>query len=172
VARLAELLTRHIPLASEAAQQKCYVTYTGPSSASVCPEFTLLEARSLLASSGTTGFRTWEAALFLGTFLSSSDGLDLIKGRTILELGAGTGFLSILCAKQLGARYVLSTDGSAEVVHDLESNIILNGLDKSNLISTAVLKWGHILCTDLFKGLEEGASYNLVLGADVVSLVF
>lgn len=169
---LADLLTKHIPLASEAAQQKCYVTYTAPSSALSCPELTLLEARSLLASSGTTGFRTWEAALFLGTYLSSSAGLDLIKGKTVLELGAGTGFLSILCAKHLGARYVLSTDGSTEIVNDLDSNLIINGLGKSNLINTAVFEWGHTLCADLFNGLEEGIYYDLVLGADVVSLEF
>lgn len=169
---LADISANYIPLASEAAQQKCYLTYTVPSPSLFCPELTLLEARSVLASSGTTGLRTWEAALHLGTFLSSSGGLNLIQGKTILELGAGTGFLSILCAKHLGARFVLATDGSAEVINDLESNICLNKLENTNLIIPAVLKWGHSFSDDLLNGLEDSRIYDLVLGADVVGPLF
>ncbi len=166
---LAGLLTNKIPLASEVAQQKCYLTYTAPLPAPSCKQLTLLEARSILASSGTTGFRTWESALCLGTYLSSPDGVDFIRGKTILELGAGTGFLSILCAKHLGARFVLATDGSAEVISDLESNIFLNSLDSTNLIVPGILKWGHTLSDELLNGLEDNRTYDLVLGADVVS---
>lgn len=169
---LADLLANHIPVANEFAQQKCYLTYTVPSPSLFCPEITLLETRSVLASSGTTGLRTWEAALYLGTFLSSASGLDLIKGKTIVELGAGTGFLSILCAKHLGARFVLATDGSAEVINDLESNICLNEIENTNLIIPAVSKWGHLSSDDPLNGLEDCRTYDLVLGADVVSSLF
>ena len=167
---LADLLANHIPLASESAQQKCYLTYTVPSPSLFCAELTLLETRSVLASSGTTGLRTWEAALYLGTFLSSASGLDLIKGKTILELGAGTGFLSILCARHLEARFVLATDGSAEVINDLESNIRLNELGNTNLIIPAILKWGHLFPDNPLNG--DSRTYDLVLGADVVSALF
>lgn len=166
---LAGLLTNKIPLASEVEQRKCYLTYTAPLPAPSCKQLTLLEARSILASSGTTGFRTWESALCLGTYLSSPDGMDLIRGKTILELGAGTGFLSILCAKHLGARFVLATDGSAEVISDLDSNIFLNGLESTNLIVPGMLKWGHTLSDELLNGPEDNRTYDLVLGADVVS---
>lgn len=168
---LADLLAKHIPLASEAAQQKCYLTYTAPLSSLDCPELTLLEARSVLASSGTTGLRTWEAALSLGTFLFSPGGSDLIRGKTILELGAGTGFLSILCAKHLGARFVLATDGNADVVRDLDSNLALNKIKDTNLIIAAVLEWGHMLSDNILNSFEENMTYDLVFGADVVSLI-
>jgi predicted nicotinamide N-methyase len=95
--------------------------------------------------------------------------MDLIRGKTILELGAGTGFLSILCAKHLGARFVLATDGSAEVISDLDSNIFLNGLESTNLIVPGMLKWGHTLSDELLNGPEDNRTYDLVLGADVVS---
>ena len=62
------------PLPSEAAsvQQKHYVTYSlslldhGLGESDEAPSITLLENRSLISAGGTTGLRTWEAALHLG----------------------------------------------------------------------------------------------------------
>ena len=159
------------PSASAAAQLKSYVTYTSPIANPRAIQVTLLEAPSLLASSGTTGFRTWEAALFLGAYLSSPEGSHLVIGKSVLELGAGTGFLSIFCAR-LGALRVLATDGSQEVVADLKSNIHINQLDNSELIQTAILQWGHSLIGGIADCRKEKRSYNLVLGADVVSGFF
>ncbi|CAD6571552.1 MAG: hypothetical protein ASARMPRED_004635 [Alectoria sarmentosa] len=166
-ASLAQYMAQPLPSASAAAQQKSYVTYTAPSPDSNSPKITLLEFPSLLASSGTTGFRTWEAALFLAAYLSSSDGTHLVTGKNVLELGAGTGFLSILCAKNLGAQRVLATDGSQEVISDLKSNIHLNGLEGRELIQTAMLQWGHALIGGVADCREEKGAYDLVLGADV-----
>lgn len=158
-----------LPSASAAAQQKSYVTYTAPIHGPDAAQVTLLEAPSLLASSGTTGFRTWEAALFLGAYLSSPDGNHLVAGKRVLELGTGTGFLSILVAKHLGAHYVLATDGSQEVVSDVKSNILLNDLEGRELIQTAILQWGHTLIGGVADCREDKRSYDVVLGADVVS---
>ena len=158
-----------LPSASAAAQQKSYVTYTAPNLDRDAAQVTLLEAPSLLASSGTTGFRTWEAALFLGAYLSSPPGAHLVSGKSVLELGAGTGFLSILCAKFLSAQRVLATDGSQLVVNDLKANLHLNGLEGSELIQTAILQWGHALIGGVADGRKDSRSYDVVLGADVVS---
>ena len=166
---LAEYMGQPLPSASAAAQQKSYVTYTAPTTIQNAPQVTLLEAPSLLASSGTTGFRTWEAALFLGAYLSSPGGHHLVYGKGVLELGAGTGFLSIYCARHLHAQRVLATDGSQEVISDLKSNIQLNGLEGSELIQTANLQWGHALIGGVADYRAHGRSYDLVIGADVVS---
>lgn len=91
-----------------------------------------------------------------------------MQNKNVLELGAGIGFLAILCAKHLGAKRVLATDGSAEVINDLQSNLFLNGLEKLELIDTAVLKWGHMLNGGILNGPNEKSSLDLVLGADVV----
>lgn len=144
------------------------MTYTAPSFSQDAPEITLLEARSLMASSGTTGLRTWEAALLLGTYLFSSAGKSIVQNKNIIELGAGTGFLSILCAKHLGAQYVLATDGSGQALNDLESNVFLNGLKGTEVINAAVLIWGHMLNDEMLEGADEKRSYDLVIGADVV----
>ena len=140
--------------------------YTMPLPGLNAPSVIILESRYLLASSGTTGLRTWEAALHLGIYLCSPKGRAFIKDQTVLELGAGTGFLSSLCAKYLGARHVLATDGSSEVVEDLQFNIKLNGLDSAGVIGTNILKWGHSLDGTLF------TTHDIVLGADLVGRVF
>lgn len=151
---------------SETAQQKSYITYTAPTMSLRAPQITLLEAPSLLASSGTTGFRTWEAALFLGAFLAT-DGNRFVAHRNVVELGAGTGFLSIFCAKHLGVQRMLATDGSLEVVNDLKTNLHLNNLDRSGVIQAGVLQWGHTLINGVADCREAHMVYDLAIGADV-----
>ena len=121
-----------------------YVTYTAPSFSLSAPTITLCEGRSLLASGGDTRLRTWEVALLLGTYLYT-EGRELVHRKTILELGAGTEFLSILCAKHLRSFHVVATDGSPKCVNDIDANICLNGLegDLQGIIS-AVLQRGHL----------------------------
>lgn len=161
------------PLASEsiAAQQRSYVTYTFPSLARVVngedPKITVLEARTVIASSGSTGLRTWEAALHLSVYLCSPGARDLVKHKRVLEVGAGTGLLSLLCTKYLEASHVLSTDGSDEVVEAINENLFINRLDTHPGIQARSFRWGAILDEDE-AGTKE--SYDLVLGADIVSL--
>ena len=165
---LVKYMGQPLPTESAAVQQKTYVTYTAPGLGQITGRVTLLEAPSLLASSGTTGFRTWEAALFLGTYLYSSEGRHFVTGKDVLELGAGRGYLSILCVKYLGAQRVLATDGSEEVLSDLKSNIHINELEGRELIRASILKWGHALIRGVADCREKKLSYDLVLGADVV----
>ena len=168
--RLGELMFE--PLMSEAdeAQRKCLVTYR--LSLVQPPEhIDILENRSLLAAGGTTGLRTWEAALHLGQYLSVNR--HLVAGKRVLELGAGTGYLSILCAKMLGAAHVTSSDGSEEVVEKLADNFSLNSLDwdynvsSSSCLRPKLLKWGHALVGTEEPDWNGGQKVDLVIGADV-----
>lgn len=102
------------------------------------------------------GFRTWEAALALGDHLLS--GQHPLEGRSVLELGAGTGFLSILSSK-LGAKDVTATDGSDKIVDLLKHNINLNTAGGHQL--TAQKLWFGSR-----DGLEE-RFFDLILGADI-----
>ena len=155
------------PDPSTEAQKKNHLTYTIPSCSLDNRTVTLLEAPSLLASSGTTGFRTWEAALFLGTYLTSPAGRNLIREKRVVELGAGTGFLSILCVKHLGARFVLATDGNQEVISDIKTNLSPNGLIEGDQIQADVLKWGHTLINGIADSREAKFTFDLIIGADV-----
>lgn len=168
--RLGELMFE--PLMSEAdeAQRKCLVTYR-VSLVQPPEHIDILENRSLLAAGGTTGLRTWEAALHLGQYLSINS--HLVAGKRVLELGAGTGYLSILCAKMLGAAHVTSSDGSEEVVEKLGDNFSLNGLEWDYNVSSStrlrpkLLKWGHALVGTEEPEWNGGQKVDLVIGADV-----
>lgn len=131
----------------------------------------ILENRLLIAAGGTTGLRTWEAALHLGQFLCANG--SLAAGKRVLELGAGTGYLSIVCAKCLGAAHVTASDGSEEVVDNLSDNFALNetpwsyNASPDAVISPKLLKWGHALVGTEEAEWNGGREVDLVIGADI-----
>ncbi|KAH8668724.1 hypothetical protein BX600DRAFT_510792 [Xylariales sp. PMI_506] len=165
---------------------------------------TLHERRSLISGSRFTGHRTWEGAMHLAWYLlllaggrldpnapnnssgsSSSSGAGsgpVVAGKTVLELGAGTGFLSILCARYLGAARVLSTDGDAEVVRGIGENLLLNDLAPAGGREAEVvpvvpvvarrLFWGKGQDDDgmrlLAKEVAAGKGFDIVMGADLI----
>ena len=49
-----------------------------------------------------------------------------MRDKTVLELGAGSGLLSLFCSRVLGAHHVITTDGDAGVLTGLEANVQLN----------------------------------------------
>ena len=172
------LLSSGVPSETDAAQQKGFVTYSFP-----CPSdggitsddrtVTLHEARSIISSSGTTGLRTWESALLLGSYLLTDHGRERTRGKKLFELGAGTGMLSILCAKHLEVGGIVATDGDEAVVDTIKTSMFLNELDADNssgcLFRTAALKWGWPMNAATFSedyGMEVP---DVLLGADVVS---
>merc|ERR1712230_361309 len=165
---LAVLLSTSLPSEETSAQQKAYVTY---SLSSLTPQFdpnpsiTLHEARNILAAAGTTGLRTWEAGFHLGNYLCSNP--EIIRGKSILELGSGTGYISILCAKYLEAGHVLATDGDDDVVASFSTNFYLNGLQEASHIEGKELKWGHALTGGEDPQWNLGRHIDLVLGVDL-----
>ena len=167
---LSEILSAPMPEELSAVQQRSYVTYHVSLLEGLIPRsdcnISILESRSLVSAAGTTGMRTWEASLHLGQFLCSRP--FLVSGKRILELGAGTGYLSILCAKFLSATQVIASDGSDDVVNNLPDNLYINDLqDSGRVISPMGLKWGHALLGTEEKGWNGGREIDLVLGADV-----
>lgn len=61
----------------------------------------------------------------------------------ILELGAGTGLLSLACAKLLNSKgEIVSTDYHASVLNNLRSNVRDN--DSENEITVEVLDWSTV----------------------------
>lgn len=174
---MSSLLCSPVLPEADSAQQKAFVTYSYPSSLHThypCHErtVTLLESRSVISSSGTTGLRTWEAALLLGSFLASERGQTAITGKNVLELGAGTGMLSILCAKHLGVASIAATDGDEAVVEAIKTNFSLNGLDTDDAggcsVRTAALQWGRSIDASTLSEDYGMKVPDVVLGADVV----
>jgi len=171
MSKLSHLLSVPLPSEATAAQQKCYVRYhlsllaQGNEVTAPDAHITLLESRSLISASGTTGLRTWEASLHLGQYLCANSGI--IRNRSILELGAGTGYLGILCAKYLGAHRVIVSDGSDDVINNLPDSFFLNGLQGMDSIVPMDLKWGHALVGTEEQAWNGGRSVDVILGADI-----
>ena len=119
--------------------------------------------------------------MHLATYLLTAAGQEHIRGKRVLELGAGTGFLSILCVQYLGAEQVLATDGDEQVIEALRENVSLNrprAQDGSETrlvaggespISARVLRWGEELEGTWLQEEFSHERYDVVLGADIVS---
>ena len=162
---LAALASEPLQKGADIATSKAHVTYIFPGllkeEDGTERAVTLLENRYLLAASGTTGRRTWEAAIHLARYLSSDTGLRHVHGKRVMELGAGTGLVSILAVKHLNAERGWATDGSDEVVDALTENALLNGVSLDAL-STVKLSWGQDDQT------LEASRIDTVIGADIV----
>lgn len=130
------------------------------------------EAQSLLSRGNNVGLRTWEAAQHLAWYLMTVRP-DLVKGKNVLELGAGTGFLSLLCAGELDARHVLATDGLAHVCESLQVNVDLNKDNDTvhNHVPPVVRQLDWTDPEELEQILEDARiksiKYDLVIGADI-----
>lgn len=173
------LVTQPKPTALEQAQQLSHIKYTAPS----LPEFTepertviISESRGVILAGGTTGNRTWEAALHLGSFLASPPGEALVRGKRVIELGAGTGFLSLFCARHLGVKGVVVSDREPALLDNIRACLSFNQNDsgsESIPIYPALWDWGTPLQqTDEMNSLVEseggGLSFDVALGADLV----
>ena len=82
------------------------------------------------------GSTVWDAALVLCAFLESAQGRELVKGSRVVELGAGTGIVSIV-ADKVGASWTLATD-LPEYVPFIWQNI---GLNIDSGCKAACLDW-------------------------------
>lgn len=167
---LSGLLGKQLTPDTVSAQRKFYVTYylsglPDRSPRKQLPSITLLENRGLISAAGTTGHRTWEAALHLGQYLCQNPAI--IQGKTILDLGTGTGYLAILCARHLAASHVIASDGSDDVLDHLTESFFLNDLQDSPRVRPMDIKWGYALVGTEDEEWNGGQRVDVVLGADV-----
>lgn len=152
----------------ERAQKLSLVKYTAPNSTRTV---TTSESRGLILSGGTTGNRTWEAALHLGSFLASDAGETMVRGKRVVELGAGTGFLGLFCARHLGAESVVVTDREPFLIDNICDCVQYNLGEREFIpIHPLVWEWGTPLeRSGELDGSEEELKFDIALGADLVS---
>uniref|UniRef100_A0A7S0P174 Calmodulin-lysine N-methyltransferase n=1 Tax=Calcidiscus leptoporus TaxID=127549 RepID=A0A7S0P174_9EUKA len=132
-----------------------------------------LRLGSLLACD--TGGWLWPSACVLCTWLRSN-AADAVAGRTVLELGCGTGAVGLYAAA-LSARRVMLTDANVAVLELARANVEGNRalLPEDTQVSVASLRWGE---EDEEAEPEEGEEreegsggdsdgYEMILGSDV-----
>ena len=132
------------------------------------------------SGSGRTGLAVWNSGLLL-TRVMQSLALQLpywfAQQKRILELGCGTGVVSIAC-HQLGAPNVLATDGNPDVVRLANQNIEINrrpisisgkafddtqanNAQETSYIEAKPLQWG------LLNAMDYSEAADLVLVSDL-----
>lgn len=115
------------------------------------------ESPKVISGSGTTGFRTWEAALFLSSYLLQND----FHHKCVLELGAGTSMVSATVAKAFGHKLekLYITDGDSTLLEAISRrNFLLNDLTDGNKYLFRRLWWNEDPTPE---------DMDLVLAADV-----
>jgi protein-lysine N-methyltransferase EEF2KMT len=142
---------------------------------------TINEAKNIIGSGHNVGLRTWEASLRLAHYLFQHK--DIVKDKMILELGAGTGFLSLFCSLILSATHVIATDYLNQILDSMRENIHLNkttSQTNTSLSNIAIAKLDWEDETDLLTALQPPTSNphppppsppivipDVILGADI-----
>eukprot|EP00210_Caulerpa_lentillifera_P006879 g6576.t1 len=118
-----------------------------------------------------TGQIVWPASQVLSWFLHQFP--DLVRNKTVLELGSGCG-LAGLVAAQLGASTVYLTDSSPVILHQLQKTIELNCNQGGGEKRISRLEWGQQetikRLIDEFK--EQGKFPDVIIAADVFQTSF
>jgi predicted nicotinamide N-methyase len=118
----------------------------------------------------STGLTLWRAAPILCSYLIANSE-SLVKGRNILELGAGMG-LSGVVAAVLGASCVFLSDGDSDSLSNMRKNIQRNNslIPTSTNIQCLQLKWGQRIAE--FKAKcnlpTPSGLFDLVMGSDII----
>lgn len=138
------------------------------------PKRILLQVHQEATGAGSTGTVIWNSGLLLTRLLEElitnavSDGkindrfpLAKYSEMTVLELGTGTGVVSMVAAA-LGAARVIATDGNSRVVQLAKTNFDVNyQILGTNKVTAAVLPWGFL------SALDYAEEADLVIGSDL-----
>jgi len=116
----------------------------------------------------STGLTLWKGSENLCKFLSVHT--EYIRGKHVVELGAGLGLCGIL-AHKLGAQKVILTDGDTDTLSNMRHNIASNVKDEgddSGIICKQLL-WGRNVETFCQKwaAAPDHAGFDVVMGGDI-----
>lgn len=117
------------------------------------------EEQRTASGDDATGHLVWPASHSLAAHLIANP--DLVRGKRVVELGAGTGLPGLVCAA-LGAKEVVLTD-LAGTMPLLRRNLEANSAAAGGKVSTCELWWGaeHVKAA----GLQE---FDVVIGCELI----
>lgn len=147
--------------------ESCYVY--------VMPEHEIALRIRIYPTHNDVALRIWEAGAYLAEYLIAN--CNLVRDRSVLELGAGTGVTGLLLAGLAGAKEVLCSDFTDMCLQNMDHNISINNewlLDQGQrpeAVSSGYLEWGEFAERETF---EEGSFYaraercDTLIAADVI----
>ncbi|XP_014679426.1 PREDICTED: methyltransferase-like protein 22 isoform X2 [Priapulus caudatus] len=124
------------------------------------------------------GLQVWRGALLLADYVMAKP--DMFAGRVAIELGAGTGLVSIVLA--MVAKMVFCTDTGEEVLRLCQRNIVRNSqlVPQENRVAVKELNWQEEVASKAAESAEVGPFFwsreeiaqlyraDVILAADVV----
>jgi predicted nicotinamide N-methyase len=115
----------------------------------------------------STGMTLWKGSEKLCQFLC--DNPEVVKGKVVIELGAGLGLCGIVAHKQ-GACQVILTDGDTNTLRNMRSNVAANvdtvlGSSVESPILCKQLLWGKNI--DSFCNKWAPQKFDVVMGGDI-----
>ncbi|KAH7667289.1 Lysine methyltransferase protein [Dioscorea alata] len=112
-----------------------------------------------------TGQIVWPGAVLLNNYLSQNS--EMLKGRSVIELGSGIGVTGILCSRFCDE--VVLTDHNDEVLEILNKNIELQSSSGNSSyagLTAEKLEWGNK--DDIEQILQKHPrGFDIILGADI-----
>lgn len=133
-----EIYYMHSSSAKESNFTEAYVEYTLGGGNVVL----IKENRNSLVERGDTGHRTWESSLALTELICCDNKRFSYPLGNVVELGAGTGLVSLAIGKLGLSQHIYSTDGSRNVVEKLNETVEINGLD--DFVQPMFLRWDDL----------------------------
>jgi predicted nicotinamide N-methyase len=116
----------------------------------------------------STGKRMYAGAHVAIRFLTIFK--DLIKNKTVIELGCGTGAVGLLANSQARMSRLLLTDGNSDTLHITSKNVSLlcDSPESSSHIKTQQLLWGDNLHINAAIMANTTKQFDVVLGCELM----
>ncbi|KAF7973180.1 hypothetical protein HWV62_15875 [Athelia sp. TMB] len=110
------------------------------------------------------GLQSWAGSIVLATRLCAAPGAAGLVGQPrVLELGAGTGLLSIVAKKLCPGAALVATDYHADVLANCARNVATNFPGPAPAVHVAAFDWEHPAYA-----APLDAPFDTILAADVV----
>ncbi|RHY16833.1 hypothetical protein DYB37_005096 [Aphanomyces astaci] len=119
-------------------------------------------------TSEISGQRIWPGSYLLAEYVHANP--DIVTGKRVLELGAGTGLVSLV-ARLAGATSAIATDGDLDVVTDILAwNVQNNAATNATLgsIDTTSLWWGDASSNEAFRDRFGSNPFDVIVAGDVL----
>ena len=116
-----------------------------------------------------TGCYLWAASLALASVVATDEIISerMIRGKVVVELGAGCGVPGLAAAVHAHARRVVLTDLNATTLNNLRGNASLNAAACEAWCSTIAVHHLDWADTDSWGAVESGGSVQTVIGSDL-----
>lgn len=129
----------------------------------------VLTIRQDWGGSASTGASVWNGANMVSWYLENALGRDSLKDSSVIELGAGVGFSSLV-AQALGSTDVVITDGNEDVLKLANTNIKINvPEDELRTIKTGRLRW-NTEDEEAYRMNSNNKPWDFIIAADVTYL--